>query len=679
MAAAISAKLSAGRTALTRIAHRAPMRLLPMRPSSAEDAGAAWCALGSLGGGLLGGDKIDVDVAVGEAASLCLFTQSSTKVYRTRGPPSEQRLHARVARDALLVLAPDPIVPFEDAAYAQAQCFELEHGSSAVLIDWFSAGRAANGERWAFRSLSSRSELRVLSSQAFNARAEAAEATERERIGTLSLPPPPAAGSTADVVEAIALDGCRHARGPDPFGFGFGRAPLDACASVLVTGPRAERVARAFACAAHALAAKHARARAAPPVAKCTHAAADEERVLAALAGLSGHVHVGIGIVECGRADALAPAQQALVVRLVGAHNEDVCRVLHGCLGSLREQLGGVPYSDRLHSTSTAPAHSDADAPQGPSRASRAAGATSSFESSGAQGTAGPIQAAAPTMLAPEAQWRLSMLTDSCLPTGGFAHSAGLEAVAQLALRSRNDGGAAVVRAVAAAARSNARLHAPFVSAAHALVCVAAGVDSAEDAEPLERAWRVLDRELGALLAGCPAATRASLSQGAALARVGAAWARAPGQADALHAPGARAAAALLARLSDGHAATVVGVLAAALGLPRDAAVHAFAYTGARDAISAAIRLDLIGPLQSVAVLQQLAAAAAEGVVAAEAAAAARGSSRDLHVPAGSLGTGALPSDEQLCEAVRHAAGAAPAVDTLHACHELLEMRLFQT
>ena len=60
--ATLVATAEQGMTYLTKIAHSAPARLLPMRSPLAEAVGAGVCLVGSFGGGLLGGDSVTLDV-----------------------------------------------------------------------------------------------------------------------------------------------------------------------------------------------------------------------------------------------------------------------------------------------------------------------------------------------------------------------------------------------------------------------------------------------------------------------------------------------------------------------------------------------------------------------------------------------------------------------------------------
>ncbi len=133
----------------TALAH-SPLRLLTPR----NHGHAAWVYTSSLGGGLVDGDHLRVDIDVAPGASALLSSQGFTRVYRS---PSGCRneLEARVGEGALLALVPDPTVCFADARYSQLQDIQLAPGASLVLMDLVNAGRSANGERWACASFSS--------------------------------------------------------------------------------------------------------------------------------------------------------------------------------------------------------------------------------------------------------------------------------------------------------------------------------------------------------------------------------------------------------------------------------------------------------------------------------------------------------------------------------------------
>ena len=142
-----------GRTAVTRAQAFSPLKLLSPR----RRGPAAWIYTSSMGGGLVAGDRIDMEVRVGPRARCVITTQSSTKVYKN---PSNarcgQRLRATVCEDALLVLAPDAVTCFAGASYQQQQRIDLEPGSSLVVVDWLTSGRRARGECWSFSGFQSR-------------------------------------------------------------------------------------------------------------------------------------------------------------------------------------------------------------------------------------------------------------------------------------------------------------------------------------------------------------------------------------------------------------------------------------------------------------------------------------------------------------------------------------------
>lgn len=135
-----------------------PLVLLAPRPAGP----AAWVVTGSLGGGLVRGDRLRLVVDVDDEARLCVTSQASTKVYRGRAAgsggvvsPSSMELEATVGDRGLLAIVPAPVTCFEDAAYTQRVAVRLGRDASLVLLDTITAGRSARGERWSAHHLAS--------------------------------------------------------------------------------------------------------------------------------------------------------------------------------------------------------------------------------------------------------------------------------------------------------------------------------------------------------------------------------------------------------------------------------------------------------------------------------------------------------------------------------------------
>jgi urease accessory protein len=144
------------RSVVSRAYATSPLRLL----TPANHGHAAWIYSSSFGGGLVDGDHIAMDIDVGRGAAAFISSQASTKVYRSPGGTSAN-MHARVAADGLLVVAPDPVVCFSGARYQQTQTFDLADRAALVLVDWVSSGRHAAGERWAFDEYHGRITVRL--------------------------------------------------------------------------------------------------------------------------------------------------------------------------------------------------------------------------------------------------------------------------------------------------------------------------------------------------------------------------------------------------------------------------------------------------------------------------------------------------------------------------------------
>jgi urease accessory protein len=177
--------------------------------------------------------------------------------------------------------------------------------------------------------------------------------------------------------------------------------------------------------------------------------------------------------------------------------------------------------------------------------------------------------------------WLLLQLADSAFPTGGFAHSGGLEAAFQLGLVTR------------------ARLG-PFLAEALDHACatslpVVAGVHR----EPAS--FGALDALTDAALSN-HVANRASRAQGAALASTAASSFPLPELAD-FKARARRDA-------SPTHLAPTFGYVSKTIGVHADDACRLFAFQTLRGFVSSAVRLGVVGPLEAQRLQHGLAASA---------------------------------------------------------------------
>ena len=145
-----------GASVVTCARSNAPLKLLAPKSHS----GSAWVFTSTYGGGLVAGDAITLDVALGESTTCLLGTQASTKIYRSpRNVPSRQTLNVTLGPGATCIAAPHPVTCFRQARFVQRQRFDLDSRSSLVLVDWLTSGRHASGERWAFDQYDSRTDI----------------------------------------------------------------------------------------------------------------------------------------------------------------------------------------------------------------------------------------------------------------------------------------------------------------------------------------------------------------------------------------------------------------------------------------------------------------------------------------------------------------------------------------
>jgi len=218
--------------------------------------------------------------------------------------------------------------------------------------------------------------------------------------------------------------------------------------------------------------------------------------------------------------------------------------------------------------------------------------------------------------------WLLLQIGDSAFPTGGFAHSSGLEAAVQLGEVTKDEAG---LRAFCEAFLWQTGFSTlPFVAKSH--------VSPAEIEQHDALSHAFLSNHV---------ANRASRAQGRAFIATAA---RVFANADVAHLD-----EAVRGKKVHGHHAPLYGAALARLGATREETVGLFLHQGLRGVLSAAVRLGVVGPHEAQRVHQGFAPLLTQ--VAAD--------------------CGALSPDE-----VAHVA---PVIDLHSALHDRLYARLFQS
>ena len=98
------------------------------------------------GGGMAGGDRFGVDIALGEGARLIAGSAAAEKIYRSNGPDAQMDVRLDIGAGAQLAWLPQETILFDGARLSRRIDVELAEGASLLLAEAVVFGRAAMGE-----------------------------------------------------------------------------------------------------------------------------------------------------------------------------------------------------------------------------------------------------------------------------------------------------------------------------------------------------------------------------------------------------------------------------------------------------------------------------------------------------------------------------------------------------
>lgn len=169
------------KTIIARSHCTSPWHLLPA--IYLDDTGAAYTLLLNPSGGLVGGDRLSINMTLDEKAHVLISAPSANRVYRSLGEVSVQQIDLQLGPGAILEWFPEHTLPFAGSRFRQSIHVKLASGASVLLWDAIASGRIARGERWRFTSLDSEIRLTTASGASALERFCLAPETDSGRIG----------------------------------------------------------------------------------------------------------------------------------------------------------------------------------------------------------------------------------------------------------------------------------------------------------------------------------------------------------------------------------------------------------------------------------------------------------------------------------------------------------------
>ena len=135
-----------GRTVLQHVSHEGPLRVQrAFYPRNTNACHVYWL---HPPGGLVNGDRVEIDVSVGNASNVLLTTPSAGRIYRSLGQGLKQRQQVRLtlADDATLDWLPQETLVFDGADTELGLRIDCKQGSRFVAWDIVCLGRPAAQE-----------------------------------------------------------------------------------------------------------------------------------------------------------------------------------------------------------------------------------------------------------------------------------------------------------------------------------------------------------------------------------------------------------------------------------------------------------------------------------------------------------------------------------------------------
>ncbi len=145
-------------TRLARLYQQAPLRVLFPHAPAGDPPHAV---LVTTSGGLVGGDRLEVEIGTAQNAMALVTTQAAEKVYRSTGASATLEVALQASTGAWLEWCPQETILFDRARLRRSTVLQLEPGARVLAGEILVFGRRAHGEQLRTGSLRDLWQVRV--------------------------------------------------------------------------------------------------------------------------------------------------------------------------------------------------------------------------------------------------------------------------------------------------------------------------------------------------------------------------------------------------------------------------------------------------------------------------------------------------------------------------------------
>ena len=146
-------RFSCGRSSRTAISHletKSPLLVQRALYPDSNLSNMAHVYLMSSAGGVLQGDRFEIEIEAEANTMARITTQSATKIYKMEKGYALQKINITANKGCYVEFVPRSLIPFRASRFCQDVTIRASTGSTVLYSETVSAGRTASGERFDF-------------------------------------------------------------------------------------------------------------------------------------------------------------------------------------------------------------------------------------------------------------------------------------------------------------------------------------------------------------------------------------------------------------------------------------------------------------------------------------------------------------------------------------------------